>query len=238
LNSFSEININSPANESTRSNGARELRGIKQVIQGTFPLVDKPVTATEEDFNRARGFVVGMIFPFSGNNIPAQWALCDGTNGTPDLRDLFVEGALDPVTPAKRPVVDKEYNIRDYIKTSDHRLTLEEMPAHRHSGIVGHLDVGGGDGGLQAYGREPTGSSSGSIGNSLEHNHNTGSIKKPDVTDNPPPRPTRKAKKPGEKVFGPRGPVVNNDKEPITERPLAKYYFLKYIMYVGRESDV
>ena len=36
-----------------------------------------------------------MITLFSGAvvDIPAGWALCDGTNGTPDLRDKFIVGA-------------------------------------------------------------------------------------------------------------------------------------------------
>lgn len=37
----------------------------------------------------------GGIIMWSGSiaSIPADWALCDGTNGTPDLRDKFVVGA-------------------------------------------------------------------------------------------------------------------------------------------------
>lgn len=38
---------------------------------------------------------IGMIVKFSGAiiDIPIGWQLCDGTNGTPDLRDKFVIGA-------------------------------------------------------------------------------------------------------------------------------------------------
>ena len=38
---------------------------------------------------------VGSIMIWSGatNNIPTGWQLCDGTNGSPDLRDKFVVGA-------------------------------------------------------------------------------------------------------------------------------------------------
>ncbi|MBA7659900.1 hypothetical protein ES703_67894 [subsurface metagenome] len=32
-------------------------------------------------------------------DIPNGWALCDGENGTPDLRDRFVKGALPGVDP-------------------------------------------------------------------------------------------------------------------------------------------
>jgi hypothetical protein len=40
-------------------------------------------------------FPRGAIILWYGNslNIPANWAICDGTNGTPDLRNKFVVGA-------------------------------------------------------------------------------------------------------------------------------------------------
>lgn len=41
--------------------------------------------------------MIGLICLWSGTleSIPAGWQLCDGTNGTPDLRDNFVVGAGD-----------------------------------------------------------------------------------------------------------------------------------------------
>lgn len=41
------------------------------------------------------GYMKGMIVMWSGatSNIPDGWALCDGANGTPDLRGRFVIGA-------------------------------------------------------------------------------------------------------------------------------------------------
>jgi hypothetical protein len=41
------------------------------------------------------GFPVGGIIMWSGTlaKVPVGWALCDGANGTPDLRDKFVCGA-------------------------------------------------------------------------------------------------------------------------------------------------
>jgi len=40
-------------------------------------------------------FVAGMIMLWSGSiaSVPSGWQLCDGTNGTPNLRDRFVVGA-------------------------------------------------------------------------------------------------------------------------------------------------
>ncbi len=34
----------------------------------------------------------GIIIAFNGTDIPYGWALCDGTNGTPDLRGRFILG--------------------------------------------------------------------------------------------------------------------------------------------------
>ena len=45
--------------------------------------------------NIPTSFVAGMIMLWSGAivSIPAGWLLCDGTSGTPNLRDRFVVGA-------------------------------------------------------------------------------------------------------------------------------------------------
>ncbi len=42
----------------------------------------------------------GMIAPWSGAivDIPSDWSLCDGNNGTPDLRNRFIVGAGDTYT--------------------------------------------------------------------------------------------------------------------------------------------
>ena len=47
------------------------------------------------------GVPSGAIMMWSGSiaSIPAGWALCDGTGGTPDLRDKFVQGAPAGVNP-------------------------------------------------------------------------------------------------------------------------------------------
>jgi hypothetical protein len=41
------------------------------------------------------GFVAGMIMLWSGSiaSVPSGWALCNGSNGTPDLRNRFIVGA-------------------------------------------------------------------------------------------------------------------------------------------------
>lgn len=46
---------------------------------------------------------IGSIVPWSGSigSIPSGWSLCDGTNGTPDLRDRFMVGSGDTYTPGE-----------------------------------------------------------------------------------------------------------------------------------------
>lgn len=46
-------------------------------------------------FSAGNGVPKGAIVMWSGavNAIPAGWALCDGTNGTPDLKEKFIVGA-------------------------------------------------------------------------------------------------------------------------------------------------
>lgn len=45
-------------------------------------------------------FITGMIMMWSGTiaTIPSGWALCDGTSGTPDLRNRFIVGANTDTT--------------------------------------------------------------------------------------------------------------------------------------------
>jgi len=51
--------------------------------------------------NTAAAIPTGVILMWSGPlaNIPAGWALCDGTNGTPDLRNRFVTGTAEGEDP-------------------------------------------------------------------------------------------------------------------------------------------
>ena len=47
-------------------------------------------TASISTGSGSSGFSVGMIMMFSGATIPSGWALCDGNNNTPDLRNKFI----------------------------------------------------------------------------------------------------------------------------------------------------
>lgn len=70
----------------------------------------------------------GFIQDFYGNvnTIPRGWFLCDGTNGTPDLRGMFIVG-YDPR--------DSEYNqVGKNGGLKSVTLTESQMPSHTHTG--------------------------------------------------------------------------------------------------------
>ncbi len=68
----------------------------------------------------------GVIVMWSGPlaTIPTNWALCDGSNGTPDLRDKFILGAT---------------NSSDIGQTGgnhSYSLTVDQLPSHNHTGTT------------------------------------------------------------------------------------------------------
>ena len=70
-----------------------DLGGAGQILSSTGTQVnwiDAP-TGGSGGGNVAVGSI--MIWSGATNNIPTGWQLCDGTNGSPDLRDKFVVGA-------------------------------------------------------------------------------------------------------------------------------------------------
>lgn len=81
-------------------------------------------------FTTAVGVPSGIITMWSGSleSIPEGWALCDGSNNTPDLKGRFVVG-YDP-------------NNADYSEvgnqggTEDVVLSIDQMPSHSHGNRV------------------------------------------------------------------------------------------------------
>jgi len=65
----------------------------------------------------------GVILLWSGSvaSIPSGWALCNGSSGTPDLRNRFVVGA------------GSTYSVGDTGGSATSTLTSSELPAHTHS---------------------------------------------------------------------------------------------------------
>jgi len=69
---------------------------------------------------------IGGIIIWSGSvsSIPSGWALCDGSNGTPDLRDRFIVGG------------GGTYSINSTGGAASVTLTIAQMPVHNHTGTT------------------------------------------------------------------------------------------------------
>ena len=88
---------------------------------------------TEEDLYRLNHYwFEGQVVWYYGNikKIPKGWAVCDGDNGTPDLRDKFVIGSGD------------NFKLKD--EGGKETVTLKEsnMPKHSHNFNPYMLDTG------------------------------------------------------------------------------------------------
>jgi len=76
----------------------------------------------------------GMIVMWSGdvNAIPLGWALCDGNNGTPDLRGRFIASINPNHGGWKVPAPHNPPFGNGLVK-----LHINNMPVHNHNGVTG-----------------------------------------------------------------------------------------------------
>jgi len=74
----------------------------------------------------------GIIVMWSGSigAVPGGWALCDGTGGTPDLRNRFIVGAGDDYAVGANGGAQTHNHT---ITVDGHALTVAELPAHDHA---------------------------------------------------------------------------------------------------------
>jgi len=102
-----------------------------QNIASVYAETDKTITMNNLNVTGYSNLLPkGGIIAWSGSTIPLTWALCDGTNGTPDLRGKFILGVND----------GSGYNT-NLTKRSigasggeeNHTLTINEIPAQSHN---------------------------------------------------------------------------------------------------------
>jgi len=99
-------------------------------------------------------FPAGGIVLWSGSvaSIPSGWALCNGSNGTPDLRNRFVVGA------GSTYAVDATGGSADAIVVSHTHTATVTDPGHFHNIATKTRNIYDGTGGSNAYGQDtPTG---------------------------------------------------------------------------------
>jgi microcystin-dependent protein len=68
---------------------------------------------------------IGFIVAFAGANAPTGWAICNGMNGTPDLRGRAVIGT---------GLTNRTFNTPYGSETVN--LSVNQLPKHRHSGTT------------------------------------------------------------------------------------------------------
>ena len=95
---FSTTVTNSIATKlATNGNGSSVTNlNASNLASGTIPDARFPSTLPAVSGANLTGivsFVSGMIIMYNSASAPSGWYLCDGNNGTPDLRDRFIVGA-------------------------------------------------------------------------------------------------------------------------------------------------
>lgn len=121
---------------------------------GTSVLVNAGVISIQ-------AFYTGMIMMWSGSiaTIPTGWALCNGSNGTPDLRNRFIVAAGSTYNPG-----DTGGTANAIVVSHSHTIT---DPGHFHALLPSGTAQAGGDNGGQATtdsgGRTPTNNTSSNV---------------------------------------------------------------------------
>ena len=75
-------------------------------------------------------FLSGMIIMYNSTSAPSGWYLCDGNNGTPDLRDRFIVGA------------GSSYSQGNTGGANSVTLSESQIPSHDHDSSVSVSDPG------------------------------------------------------------------------------------------------
>ncbi|MBL6446565.1 tail fiber protein [Fulvivirga sp. 29W222] len=117
-------------NEMVRSAGSSDISHTGDVN------VTGEVSATSYGLNASGNGPVpkGGIIMWSGSTPPTGWALCNGTNGTPDLRGRFIIGYNPSVTDYNQPG-NRSTGGATNGKTGGSEsvtLTQSQMPSHSH----------------------------------------------------------------------------------------------------------
>ena len=108
------------------------IQNIASVYNNSSNLIVTNLTVTGE--LKANNFK-GMIVAYSGDvsGIPVGWALCDGTNGTPDLRGRFILN-YNPIakTDSSNNIILSKRIIGTTGGSEIETLTRDNLPKHNH----------------------------------------------------------------------------------------------------------
>lgn len=190
---ISDLNVANPVSTDSVAQADDHIRLIKSAIKATFPNITGPVTATQAALNAP--IPTGIIVLWSGVSAPSGWALCDGTNGTPDLRNRFVVGAgtTYPLGTTGGSTTSTAAGGHTHTTvaagshnhtglTGDTVLTTDQIPAHSHNLALKYTTVGGAGSSRQYWTRSAVDTlfdgtvtnGASSTGGGQAHNHSIG----------------------------------------------------------------
>lgn len=106
------------------ANGSIDAAGSGKILQNGLDLVP---TGTIVIWS---GAVNGAGYPLMGATPNTNWKICDGTGGTPDLRERFIVGSGGD----NPSVAGGGYTSGNTGGEVTHVLTVGELPAHSHTG--------------------------------------------------------------------------------------------------------
>lgn len=185
---INSLNASNPVSTDGLSQADDHLRLIKSTIKSTFANIDGAVTSTEDDLNIVSGASAagvtaaefqylngvtsaiqtqltnlmpsGAIILWSGasNAIPTGFVLCNGANGTPDLRNRFVVGAGSTYAVGATGGADSVTLTTSQIPAHNHTATSTSSvsdPGHSHTYRI--INSPGGDGSSTRYANDATG---------------------------------------------------------------------------------
>lgn len=91
-NGTSNVSVASDADITVTRGGTARLTVTSSGATVTGTLTATAFSGDGSALTGITSFVQGMILMYTGSTAPSGWAMCDGSNGTPDLRDRFVVG--------------------------------------------------------------------------------------------------------------------------------------------------
>ena len=140
-----------------------------------MPVLDEKADRIDlmEKLDKSEGIPSGLIAMWSGaaDNIPSGWLLCNGTGGTPDLRDRFIVGAGNAYAVYARGGTTTGAVSG---QTGETTLTVAQMPSHTHSSASSTTGMRASEGSRASV---VTGGATGSTGGNQSHSHSlSGSV--------------------------------------------------------------
>ncbi len=108
----------------------------QRLVSVPYALQAEVASAVE---NAASGVPSGLIVLWHGalSEVPEGWLLCDGANGTPDLRDRFVFGASSNVVPGTTGGANSVTLTEAQLPSHSHTASASTDGAHTHTASTG-----------------------------------------------------------------------------------------------------